>query len=128
VPTASERVRARAALSFHAAAGERLFISRQILREFMAVITRPQAWARPKTRREAAVLAARLIDNFAILDDGEPVWNELTNLCRRFTFGGRQVHDANIVATMVAHGERRLLTFNDADFRRFARLIEIVIP
>jgi predicted nucleic acid-binding protein len=30
------------------------------------------------------------------------------------------VHDANIVATMEAHGLRRLLTFSEADFRRFA--------
>jgi hypothetical protein len=29
---------------------------------------------------------------------------------------------------MPAHGERRLLTFNEADFRRFAPLIEVVAP
>jgi hypothetical protein len=29
---------------------------------------------------------------------------------------------------MMAHGERRLLTFNEADFRRFTVLIEVVIP
>ncbi|HUC70920.1 MAG TPA: hypothetical protein VMS01_07005 [Stellaceae bacterium] len=34
-------------------------------------------------------------------------------LCSRFRFGGRQVH-ADIVATMLANGERRLLTFNGA--------------
>ena len=49
-------------------------------------------------------------------------------LCRRFTFGGRQVHDANIVATMLAHSERRLLTFNAVDFQRFAEMIEIAVP
>jgi predicted nucleic acid-binding protein len=38
---------------------------------------------------------------------------------------GRQVHDANVVATMLEHGVRRLLTFNAADFRRFARIIDI---
>ncbi len=38
------------------------------------------------------------------------------------------MHDANIVATMLAHGETRLLTFNGADFRRFASLIEVVAP
>jgi hypothetical protein len=27
-----------------------------------------------------------------------------------------EVHDANVVATMLAHGERRLLTFNETDF------------
>jgi len=29
---------------------------------------------------------------------------------------------------MLAYGERRLLTFNGSDFRRFAELIEIVAP
>jgi hypothetical protein len=29
---------------------------------------------------------------------------------------------------MLAHGESRLLTFNDADFRRFDVLIEVVAP
>jgi hypothetical protein len=47
-------------------------------------------------------------------------------LSGRFSFAGRQMHDANIVATMLAHGEHRILTFNGADFRRFARLIEVV--
>src|SRR6266403_4798461 len=28
------------------------------------------------------------------------------DLSRRYSFGGRQVHDANIVATMLVHGER----------------------
>jgi predicted nucleic acid-binding protein len=38
------------------------------------------------------------------------------------------VHDANIVATMLAHGERRLLTFNLADFARFRPPVELVAP
>jgi predicted nucleic acid-binding protein len=50
------------------------------------------------------------------------------DLSRRYSFGGRQVHDANVVATMLAHGERRLLTFNEADFRRFTPLIEVITP
>jgi hypothetical protein len=29
---------------------------------------------------------------------------------------------------MLAHGERRLLTFNAADFLRFTALIEVVTP
>ena len=49
-------------------------------------------------------------------------------LTRSFSFGGKQVHDANIVATMLAHGETRLLTFNTADFRRLVPLIEVVAP
>jgi predicted nucleic acid-binding protein len=38
------------------------------------------------------------------------------------------VHDANIVATMLAHGESRLLTFNGGDFRRFGVLIQVIAP
>ena len=52
----------------------------------------------------------------------------LLKLWRDVAVGGRQVHDANIVATMLAHGERRLLTFNDGDFVRFAPRIEVVRP
>lgn len=127
-PGAPDREKARAALARHAATGEPLRISRQILREFVAVITRPQIWAQAKTPAEAASAAVVLTRDFAILEDGPAVWDRLIELCGRFAFGGRQVHDANIVATMLAHGERRLLTFNDADFRRFAPLIEVVLP
>ena len=41
--------------------------------------------------------------------------------------GGRQIHDANIVAIMLAHGERRLLTFNAADFRSYGDRIELAV-
>ena len=36
--------------------------------------------------------------------------------------------DANILATMLTHGITRLLTFNTADFQRFAGLIALVVP
>ena len=38
----------------------------------------------------------------------------------------RRLHDAHIAATMLAHGERRLLTFDARDFRRFGERIELV--
>src|SRR5437868_6379584 len=127
-PGAPDRGKARIALALHVATGEQLRISRQVLREFVAVITRPQAWARAKTPAEAASAAMILAADFTVLEDGPVVWHELMELCRRFAFGGRQVHDANIVATMLAHGEHRLLTFNGSDFQRFSGLIEIVAP
>jgi predicted nucleic acid-binding protein len=49
-------------------------------------------------------------------------------LSREVAFGGKQLHDANIVATMLAHGETRILTFNAPDFRRFAPMIEVLTP
>ena len=52
--------------------------------------------------------------------------NVLFSLCRGVRVAGRQIHDANIVATMLAHGERRLLTFNQRDFRRYGARIDLV--
>ena len=55
------------------------------------------------------------------LEDGPKVMDALADVPGR-SVAGRQIHDANIVATMVAHGERRLLTFNRKDFRYGARI------
>lgn len=110
------------------ATGEPVCISRQILREFLAVVTRPQIWARPMPLQAAVAPVQRLADEFEILEDGPAVWDRLKELCGIFSFGGRQVHDANIVVTMLAHGERRLITFNRPDFRRFASVIELLLP
>ena len=46
-------------------------------------------------------------------------------LCRTVPVAGRQIHDANIVATMLTHGERRLVTFNGRDFCRYGDRIEL---
>ena len=41
---------------------------------------------------------------------------------------GKQAHDASLVATMMVHGVRRLLTFNGDDFKRYEPPIEIIAP
>ena len=78
------------------------------------------------TREDALEDVSRLIRSFEILEDGPRVTEWLVGPCREYPVGGRQIHDANIVATMLAHGEGRLLTFNGADFRRFGDRIELV--
>ena len=95
------------------------------MRECLAVVTRPQAWPVPITRMEALDDVRRLDRAFEVLEDGARVTETLVSLCREVEVGGRQIHDANIVATMVAHGERRLLTLNDGDFRRYGDRIEL---
>ena len=105
---------------------EPMRISRQVLREYLAVVTRPQTWAMGISREDALYDIGRLSASFEILEDGPVATDWLVSLCRQVPVGGRQIHDANIVATMLAHGERRLLTFNLADFRRFGERIELV--
>ena len=91
-------------------------------------MTRPQGWSIAMPLRQAMAAADAYARSFTLLEDGLPVWNELERLSGDFLFGGKQVHDANIVATMLAHGERELLTFNSAHFRRFRSLIDIIEP
>ena len=68
----------------------------------------------------------RLSAVFEILEDGPHVTRILEALCREVSVGGKQIHDANIAATMLAYGERRLLTLNARDFRRFGSRLELV--
>jgi len=127
VTTAPDHARARAAIARLRAQGP-VAVTRQILREFLSATTRPQPWAKAATLAEATRNTDGFLRRFTVLEDGQAVWDELMGLTRSFSFGGKQVHDANIVATMLAHGETRLLTFNAADFRRFVPLIEVVVP
>ncbi len=119
---------ARAALDRAVRAGEALRISRQVMREYLGTATRPQAWSPPVPMAVALADLSWMEAAFEVLEDGPQVMETLAALCREIPVGGKQVHDANIVATMLAHGERRLLTFNIRDFRRYTGHIEIVDP
>ena len=116
---------ARSGLESALAGPEPLRINRQVMREYLAVVTRPQAWPVPITRGEALDDISRLNRGFDVLEDGPQVTEVLVALCRAVQVGRRQIHDANIVAIMLAHGECRLLTFNTADFRRYGDRIEL---
>jgi len=63
---------------------------------------------------------------FRIAEENATVTARLLDLLQRTPVGGRQVHDANIVATMLTHGVTRLLTENVKDFQRFADMITVL--
>ena len=65
---------------------------------------------------------------YRVAEEGERSTAQLLTFVRSVPMGGKQVHDANLAATMLANGIRRLLTFNPADFRRFESRIELVAP
>ena len=106
--------------------GEALCISRQVVREYLATVTRPQRWSPPVGMGEALEHAAALEARFEVLEDGPEVADVLKRLCGEVPVAGKQVHDANIVATMLAHGERQLLTFNSGDFRCYGERIDLI--
>lgn len=103
-----------------------LWVSRQVLREYLAVMSRPQTFQNPPPM---SVLIADVLDfqqRFQVAEDSPTVTSNLLSLLAVIPCGGKQVHDANIVATAQAHGIPRLLTHNVTDFARFGGLITIL--
>jgi predicted nucleic acid-binding protein len=101
------------------------WISRQVLREFIATLTRPQPFAPPFPSSTVVRQARHFEASFRLAEDGPAVTQRLLELVEQFPLGGKRVHDANIVATMLAHGIPRLLTHNTRDFLPFSNLIGI---
>jgi hypothetical protein len=72
------------------------------MREYLAVVTRPSGGSEPLTMVEALADSERFATSFDVLEDGPEVGARLAELCRSVAVAGRRVHDANIVATMLA--------------------------
>jgi hypothetical protein len=60
------------------------------------------------------------------VDETQAVTEQLLSLLRLYPTRGKQIHDANIVATMLAYDIDTLLTMNIDDFRRFSGQIHLV--
>jgi len=105
-------------------AGRTIWISRQVIREYLVTLTRPQIFDNlPRTT--VLEQADQFIECFQVADDTAAVSEQLVKLMSDFKIGGKQVHDANIVATMLAYDIPCLLTHNVKDFRRFEEVIKI---
>lgn len=63
--------------------------------------------------------------HFHLYEENEEAARRLRRFARTHGLGGRRLHDANIAATMSAHGIHAVVTRNGADFAPFDR-IEIV--
>ncbi len=112
---------ARASLAAHHAAGTPLVISRQVIREFLAMLNRPTSGISLKT----------LIAEVHAFEAAMHVYDETAATTRMLLTllpqaAGVRVHDVNIVATMQVYDVRYILTNNPDDFHPFAHLITII--
>ncbi len=105
--------------------GRPLWISRQVLREFIAARTRPQTFAQASAPEVVIERVRYLEERFQVADDTATVTGQLVRLLNDFQIGGKQVHDANIVASMLSYDISCLLTHNVKDFERFGKLLKI---
>lgn len=105
---------------------QELWISRQVIREYLAVLSRPQTFSKPVPTSLLAEDAQRFQKVFSVAGDDAEVTRVLLDLIKRVPVAGRQIHDANIVATMLAREIGRVLTHNIDDFQRFSPWVTVM--
>ena len=99
-----------------------LWILRQVLREYVVVMTRPGIIEKPLSSREIALDIEKWESNFQIADETEEVTGILVELIKTYDIKGKRIHDVNIVATMMVNSIQTLFTLNAGDFKKFEEL------
>ena len=107
--------------------GAKLCLSGQVKREYLVVATRPTA------HNGLGLTLPQALDNIEaimvrcrLLEETKAVAQRLKALALQTKTSGKQLHDANLVATALVHGVTVILTENAEDFERFSGLIEIL--
>jgi len=104
-------------ISMAPAGGIHLFVSGQILREYLVVATRPMDQnGLGMTPREALDNIERIAERTGIIDENRQVAKRLRKLVSQYALHGKRMHDANVVATMTSRGIETLVTENRRDF------------
>lgn len=104
----------------------RLALTPQIVREYLAVATRPAETNGFGLAAADAVRNVRqLLDDMDLLSEDAVTTSGLIDLIGREAASGKQVHDANVVAVALAHRASAIVTDNSRHFARFDQLIAI---
>lgn len=98
-------------------AGIDLFVSGQVMREYLVVATRPVASnGLGLGTADALENVRRLRSRLAICPETEAVCARVQDLARRLGTVGKRFHDLNIAATALNAGLRTIVTANPHDF------------
>ena len=112
---------ARRIITTYEQTGTPLWISRQVLREYLATLIRPSVGI-PITELAATVRWYELY--FQVAEESPLVTTQLLALLEQGY--SKQVHDTNIVATMQTVGITHILTNNPSDFAPFSDFITVI--
>lgn len=116
-----------AAINVWPASGVVLYTSGQILREYLAVATRPVDHnGLGMTQPDAVANVRALRERLNLLSEDVKVSERLLELLDTIECRGKQVHDASVVATMLVHGIDTVVTLNVDDFARFGHQVRVV--
>ena len=115
-----------AKIKYYHESGWEIWISPQVIREFLVVRTRPQNFSGDCSIETLIERVEYFRRTFRMALDTPATLDKLTRLLTEIKIGGKQIHDANIVASMMTYGVKNLLTHNVSDFNRYASLITVV--
>lgn len=106
-----------------------LWLSNQVVREFYRQALRPEVVKERLSRARVMHIIRSALLRFSITEENRVVHERLLLLLEddSVKVTGPLVHDANIVATMLAH-EIDTLVSRDGDFQRFRNQIRILAP
>lgn len=112
---------ARRALERLALTPAALYVAPQNLIEFWVVATRPTtARGLGLTPAQALSEVAKFEASFTVAVDSPAVYAQWRRLVAAYGVSGLPSHDARLVAVMRVHGIANVVTFNKADFHRYA--------
>jgi predicted nucleic acid-binding protein len=104
----------------------RLALTPQIVREYLAVATRPvEANGFGLSGQEAVTNVQQLLEDMELLSEAIASTNRLTDLVGGGVALGKQGNDANIVAVALAHGASTIVTDDARHFARFDGVIAV---
>jgi predicted nucleic acid-binding protein len=123
----AEHGAALAALNEWPRSGTVLYTSAQIIREYLVVATRPvERNGLGLATSEAVSNVRALRGRLRLLGEDTKVVERLQELIGSVPCAGKQIHDANLVATMLQQGIETLVTINVQDFERFGPWVAVV--
>jgi predicted nucleic acid-binding protein len=105
-----------------------LWISRQVIREYLVQTTHPRTFSTQLSLETVTGQLNNITSICYVADETDIVTTNLLGLLKDYPTAGKQVHDANIVATMLAYDINTLLTLNIDDFKRFEDKITLISP
>jgi predicted nucleic acid-binding protein len=108
--------------------GYRTVIVPQVVYEFWSVATRPaDVNGLGLTTIETESKLDGLWPTVRLLRDERTIYERWRELVADYNVLGKRCHDARLVAAMLRHDVKHLLTFNSADFARYPE-ITVVAP
>ncbi len=114
------------ALNFLNTDTRRLALTAQIVREYLAVATRPvEANGLGLSGSHASANVEQFLSDIELLPEDMATSRTVMQMVGSDLATGKQVHDANIVAVALAHNADTIVTDNTAHFLRFSDLIAI---